>query len=191
MPDKGIGLPDERPSRKTDARWKLFAHEYVVDLNGSRAAIAAGYSEKGAHVRASELLRNRKVKDLIDQLTAERAKKLGLSADRILEELGRMAFANMLDYVGVQEGGDAYVDLSKLTREQAASIQEITVDEYTEGRGDQARQVKRTRFKLADKRGSLELLGKHLKMFTDKIEHGGEVREYRIITNVKLPDGDE
>jgi phage terminase small subunit len=156
----------------------LFAHEYVIDLNGSRAAIAAGYSENGAHVSASRLLRNAKVSKLIEQITAERAKKLGLTAESVLSELGRMAFSNMLDYVTVQ-GGDAYVDLSKLTREQAAAIQEITVDEYTEGRGEQARQVKRPRFKLADKRGSLELLGKHLKLFTDKVEHSGEVGHLR------------
>jgi phage terminase small subunit len=177
MPEKG---------RKTDARWKLFAHKYVIDLNGSRAAIAAGYSENGAHVVASRLLRNAKVSKLIDDLTAERAKKLGLTADRVLEELSRMAFSNMLDYVTVKDG-DAYVDLSKLTREQASAIQEITVDEYTEGRGEQARQVKRTRFKLADKRGSLELIGKHLKIFTDKVEHSGQIGEYRIITNVSRP----
>jgi phage terminase small subunit len=173
--------------KKADARREIFAREYVIDLNGTRAAVAAGYSEKSAEVTASRLLRNAKVQKLIDELTAERAKRLDITADRVLEELGRMAFANMLDYMGVQQSGDAYIDLSKLTREQAAAIQEITVDEYAEGRGEEARQVKRTRFKLADKRGSLKLIGKHLKMFTDKVEHSGQVGEYRIVTNVKMP----
>jgi len=172
--------------KKAEARWEIFVREYLVDLNGTRAAIAAGYSEKGARVEACRLLTKPNIQEMIEKLAAERAKKLGLSADRILEELGRMAFSNMLDYVTVQNGA-AYVDLSKLTREQAAAIQEITVDEYTEGRGEQARQVKRTRFKLADKRGSLELLGRHLKIFTDKVEHSGQIGEYRIVTNVSRP----
>ena len=181
---------DRQPSaKKREIRWQLFAREYVIDLNGTKAAIAAGYSEKTAEAAASRLLRNVKVQALIDKLTAERAKRLDITADRVLEELSRMAFANMLDYMGVQQNGSAFVDLSKLTREQAAAIQEITVDEYTEGRGEEARQVKRTRFKLADKRGSLELLGKHLKIFTDKVEHSGQVGEYRIVTNVRLPHG--
>ena len=63
-----------------------------------------------------------------------------------------------------------HVDLSKVTRDQAAAIHEITVDEYMEGKGEDARRVKRTRFKLCDKDRSLELLGKHLKLFTERVE---------------------
>ena len=76
----------------------------------------------------------------------------------------------MLDYIKTTEEGDAYVDLSNLTREQAAAIQQITVDEFVDGRGKNVREVKRTRLKLADKNRSLELLGKHLKLFTERVE---------------------
>lgn len=172
MPDKGMGLPDERPSRKTDARWKLFAREYIKDLNGTRAYIAAGYSKRGADAGASRLLGNIKVRKLVEELAEKRNKKLDLTAEQVLAELKLMGFSNMLDYIRIQ-GGNAYIDLSKLSREQAAAIQEITVDEYTEGRGDDARDVKRIRFKLADKRGSLELLGKHLRLFAEKHEVSG------------------
>jgi len=92
-------------------------------LNGARAAIAAGYSEKTARAAASRLLTKSNVQELIEKLTAARAQRLDISADRVLWELAKMAFANMLDYVTVQNG-DAYIDLSKLTRDQAAAIQE-------------------------------------------------------------------
>jgi len=157
---------------KTIPRWKTFAFEYCKDMNGTRAAITAGYSPKTATVQASQLLSKFKVKTEVERILALRAKKLDITAEKVLGELAKLAFANMQDYIKIQDG-EAYVDLSGLTREQAAAIQEITSEEYTEGRGDNARDIKRTKFKLSDKRGSLELLGKHLKLFTDKAEITG------------------
>ena len=158
---------------RKNSRHEIFAREYVKDLNGTRAAIAAGYGEKGAHVRASQLLRHRKVQGLLAKLTKKHADKLDLSAEKVLSELSRMGFSNFLDYVNITEEGDAFVDLSGLTQEQAAAIQEVTVNEYVEGKGKHARKVKRTKLKLVDKIRSLELLGKHLKLFTERIEVGG------------------
>jgi hypothetical protein len=66
------------------------------------------------------------------------------------------------------------VDLSQLTREQTAAIQEVTVDTYMDGSGEDAREVKKVKFKLADKRAALVALGRHHKLFTDKHEFGGK-----------------
>jgi phage terminase small subunit len=175
-------------AKKTSIRQQIFAKEYVIDLNGTRAAIAAGYSEKGADVRASELLGNSRVKRLIDQYVTKRASKLEIKADKVLEELARLGFANMHDYIKVQDS-DAYIDFSALTRDQAAAIQEITVEEYTEGKGEDKRNIKRTKFKLHDKRGPLELIGKNLKMFTDKVEHSGEVTYTEVLTSMRAKRG--
>jgi phage terminase small subunit len=151
---------------------KLFVKHYLLDLNATKAAIAVGYSEKTAKQQGSRLLTNVDIKAEIEQKSIKRAEKLDLSAEKVLGELSKLAFSNMLDYIRVQDG-DAYVDLSSMTREQAAAIQELTVEEYAEGRGEDKRDVKRTRFKLAEKRGALELLGKHLKLFTAKTEIKG------------------
>ena len=158
---------------RNNSRHDRFCREYLKDLNGTRAAIAAGYSVKTADAAASRLLSNVKVQALLAKLTKKHADKLDLSAEKVLSELSSMGFSNMLNYMKVTEEGDAYVDLSSLTQEQAVAIQEITVDEYTEGRGKDARKVKRTKFKLVDKIRSLELLGKHLKLFTERIEVTG------------------
>jgi hypothetical protein len=77
----------------------------------------------------------------------------------------------MQDYVGPR---GLLVDISQLTREQTAAIQEVTVDTYMEGGGKNAREVKKVRFKLADKRAALVDLGRHHKLFTDKHEHPGK-----------------
>ena len=152
---------------RRNSRHDTFCREYIIDLNGKRAAIAAGYSKKTAYAAACRLLSNVKVKELLAKLQKEHADKLDLSAEKVLGELSKMGFANMFDYVSLDENGDVHVDLSKLKRDQAAAIHEITVDEYMEGRGEGARVVKRVRLHLADKNRSLELLGKHLKLFTD------------------------
>jgi phage terminase small subunit len=159
--------------RKTSLRQEMFAKEYVIDLNGTRAAIASGYSEKGASVRAAQLLSISRVRKLIDQNQSRRASKLDIKAEKIAEELARLAFANSWDYMRVDEQGRPQIDLSNLTRDQAAAIQEIRED-ATGGQGDgERRLVVRTTFKLADKRGALELLGRHLGMFQDKLAVSG------------------
>jgi phage terminase small subunit len=158
--------------QKSAKRAEIFAREYVIDLNGTRAAIAAGYSEHTANEQASRLLAKASTRKLVDQHLARRASRLDLKADKIAEELQRIAFSNMLDYVQPEEG-QLRPDFSTLTRDQAAAIQEIRVD-TTGGTGDgERKQIVRTTFKLADKRGALELLGRHVGMFQDKLEVTG------------------
>jgi len=159
-------------ARKSTLRQETFAHEYVIDLNGTRAAIAAGYAEKAAHVAASQLLKNTKVQKIIQQLQAKRASKLELKAEKIDEEISRLAFSNMLDYISVQDG-DGRIDLSTLTRDQAAAIQEIREDS-TGGSGDGERKlIIRTTFKLADKSKNLELLCRRLGLLQDNLKVSG------------------
>ena len=82
----------------------------------------------------------------------------------------------------VQKDGTAYFDLSQMTPDQAAAIQEYSVDEFAEGkagakgngRGEKGRAVKRMRIKLADKKGALDSIGKHLGMFVDRQEITGK-----------------
>jgi phage terminase small subunit len=99
--------------------------------------------------------------------------KLDITAERVLEEIAKLAFANPADYFTIQEDGSAFVDLSALTRDQAAAIAEIIVDEYVEGKGEDTRNIKRVKIKLVDKGVNLERLGRNLKLFTDKLEVSG------------------
>jgi phage terminase small subunit len=159
---------------KTSDLAERFCREYVIDLNGTRAAIAAGYSEKGAGVRSAELLNRRSVQQRLDQLKSARASKLDVKAERVIEELARLAFSNMADYMEIDaEGKPIGLNISKLSRDQAAAIQEISED-TTGGAGDgERRLVLRTKFKLADKIKALELLGRHLALFQDNLKITG------------------
>jgi phage terminase small subunit len=121
------------------------------------------------------LLGNVGIQSAISEAQKKRSERTNITADRVLEELAKIGFLNMQDYITVQGDGTAYIDLSTLTREQAAAIQEITVDEYTEGRGEDARDVRKVKVKLYDKKSALDSIGKHLGMFVDKHELSGVV----------------
>lgn len=151
-------------------RRERFAREYVIDQNATRAALAAGYAESGACVEGSRLLRNPNVRKLIDTLQTKRASKLELKAEHVIEELRRLAYSNLHDYIRIDGNGQADIDLSKLTRDQAAAISEITVD-TTGGTGDgERRKVLRTKIKLVDKTKNLELLARHLGMLNERLQ---------------------
>src|SRR5712672_3014311 len=69
---------------------------------------------------------------------------------------------------------DPVLDWSKLTRDQAAALIEVTVEDFLDGRGEDAREVRKVKFKLADKRGPLVDLGKHLGLFKERVELTGK-----------------
>lgn len=156
---------------------QAFVNEYIIDLNATQAAIRAGYSEHTAKDIGCENLAKPNIKNAIQAKLDARTVRTQVTADRVLKELAKLAFSNTEDYITVNEDGLASVDLSKLTRDQAAAITEITVEtrkEYGSKEADAAT-IEKVRFKLADKGINLERLGKHLKLFTDKVEHTGSL----------------
>ena len=154
-----------------------FIEEFLVDLNGTQAAIRAGYSAKTAEVQASRLLRYAKVQSAVSAGRKAQSVRAEITADAVIAELAKLGFANMADYMRALPSGDPYLDFSALSREQAAALQEVTVDAYVEGHGDDTREVKRIKFKLADKRAALVDLGRHFGIFKpDQLELSGNVQ---------------
>lgn len=164
---------------------KVFVDEYLVDLNATQAAIRAGYSVKTAEWIGPQLLTKTHVAKAVTARMADREKRTEITQDSVLKELAKIGFANMADYMRVDHRGDPALDFSNLTRDQAAPLVEVTVEDFLDGRGDDARDVRRVKFKLADKKGALVDIGKHLGMFTNKLEltgkDGGPVESKRKI----------
>ena len=75
--------------------WR-FCQELVIDDNATQAAIRAGYSPKGAKQQAARLLTNVDLQRAVADLRAERARRLEVSADRVLKELAALAFSDPL-----------------------------------------------------------------------------------------------
>ena len=159
---------------KLTAKQERFVAEYLVDLNATQAAIRAGYSKRTARSQGQRLLTNVDIAKAINAAVARRSERTEIEADAVIRELAKIGFANMLDYMRVTDEGEMVVDLSKITREQAAAIGEVTVEDFMDGRGDDARAVRRVRFKLADKRAALVDLGRHFALFTDNMRFAGK-----------------
>ena len=149
-----------------NARQERFAQEVVKGTRIVDAYEAAGYERHSAH--GSRLRRNPHVAARIDELLGRAAAKAEVTAERVLRELALIGFANMRDYARIGPDGDPYLDFSGLTRDQAAAIVEMIVEDFKDGRGKDARDVRRVRFKLADKKGALVDIGRHLGMFRDR-----------------------
>ncbi len=139
--------------RMTDKQ-KRFCEEYMIDLNATQAAIRAGYSPKTANEQAARLLANASIQNRIAQLQAEQSRRTGVSADRVVRELARIAFANASDLID-PETASVKLDAS---RDDLAAVQSIKVKSF--GEDGLEHEVK-----LADKLKALDLLGRHLGMF--------------------------
>lgn len=162
--------PQQLVQRALIGRQKRFVEEYLVDLNGYRAALRAGYSERCARSIASRNLSNPKVMIAVDMALASQP---GITRTRVIDELGKIAFANMLDFIEIGEDGAVTVQMRKVTRDEGAAISEVTTERYTEGRGEDAKPVTRVRLKLADKLAALDKLGKVLGMWKERHEFSG------------------
>jgi phage terminase small subunit len=154
--------------KKTDTltpKQRRFIEEYQIDLNATQAAIRAGYSPDTARSIGCENLTKPDISEAIAELMAARSARTKVTADKVVEGLAALAFANMFDFMRIGENGDPYIDLSNLTRDQAAALQEFVVEDFKDGRGEDARDVRKIRIKMHDKLRPLVELGKHLGMF--------------------------
>ncbi len=152
----------------------MFVQEFLVDLNGAQAATRAGYAAASAKVESCRLLADEKVVAAIQDAMDARAVRIGISQDRVAVELAKLGFSNMLDYITVPDDGDVAVDLTGMTRDQAAALSEVTTEEVTTGGGSNTQTTKRVKIKLADKRAALVDLGRHLGMFKERVEVTGK-----------------
>lgn len=120
----------------------------------------------GARVRAVEYCNRPLIQAAIADKMAEISRRFELTADRVLGEIAKIAYANMDDYID-RTSGDPLLDFSpeRVTREQMAAVGELTVETYKEGRGDEAREVKRIKFKLHDKLNALDKAMRRLGLY--------------------------
>ena len=147
----------------TDKQAK-FCREYLIDLNATQAAVRAGYTPTFANRTGPKVLANVGVAAEIARLQAEQAERTEITADRVIQELARLAFS---DPRTIYATDGRLKQPAEWDDDTAAAVASVETEEHGEGRAT-VRKVKRW-----DKKGALELLGKHLGLFRDKIELSG------------------
>lgn len=158
---------------------RRFVEEYLIDLNATQAAIRAGYKKSEyTDTNAKKILENTRISEAIEKAMADRSKRTGINQDRVIRELARIAFINPNDVIN-PEDASVREDASE---DDLACIQSIKVKRMDGEKGySEEREVK-----LNDKMRALELLGKHLGMFKDKIELDADME-----LNINIDYGDE
>ena len=131
-----------------------FCAEYLIDLNGTQAAIRAGYSPKTADRIANQNLRKLEIKNRIQELRAKEFKKTIATAEEVEAMLSKAMRGELEEEVVVVEGsGDGYSEAKIMTKQISA----------------------RDRLKAA------ELMGKRHQLFTDKVQMSGELMPIFVV----------
>ena len=154
----------------TDAEISL-CDEYLIDLDATRVykvAYLRCKKDETANVNGSKLLRNAKVQEYISEKMKEREKRTEITQDMVIKELAKIAF---LDIRKLYTENGQLKNIADMDSETAGAISSLeTLEEY-EGYGDDREKIGDTqKVKLLDKTKALELLGRHLGIFNDKID---------------------
>lgn len=146
---------------------KRFVEEYLVDLNATQAAIRAGYSPQTARDIGCENLTKPNIQNAIATAMAERSRRTGINQDRVIQEIAKLAFLNPVDVIDMDEA----TIKGEVNRDDTACIASVKVKVIPGEDGN----ITEREIKTYDKLKALELLGKHLGMFSDKLKVEGAI----------------
>ena len=154
---------------------EVFCEEYLIDLNATQAAIRAGYSPNTAGSIGFELLKKPEIRARIDQAMAERSKRTGINADRVLRELGRIAFLNPKDVIDLNTAEVLDTANDDDLAVIGVKVKYVPHKDFDEDGEPVIEQAIEREVKMADKLKALELCGRHLGMFKDNPEGNAPV----------------
>jgi phage terminase small subunit len=196
-------------NRPLTPKQNTFVHEYLKDLNATQSAIRAGYSKKTAEAIGKENLQKPLIQEAIRQALEDREKATGITTQRVLRELGAIAFADATDVVGVEMKpflkeerfykGNRRIKPSEFYALPYEEQEKIRIEEVMEDRQtvviqnmselspDQKKSIASIKqgkngieVTFHNKEKALEMIARHLGMFNDKVEHSGTVRTENV-----------
>ena len=159
---------------------QAFIGEYMIDLNATQAAIRAGYSPRTANRIGPELLVKTCIQESLTKAMDKRSKRTDITADRVLAEYAKIGFADIKDFLSYntvktevdfdeEENKPIYGYKQVVDAKPSDEVDGTLINEVSIGKDGTFK------FKLHDKKGALDMIGKHLGMFTDKLEINGSM----------------
>lgn len=141
------------------------------------ALIAAGYAKTTANSNSQSVFSNPLVKEEIERRFEKDRRKYNVDRDWVIQRLARIANGGevLARYRKVNPDGTLYYDFEGATPDELAVISELTTDEYSEGRGEDAVSIKKMKIAMADPKGALDSLARTLGLFQDNVKVEGEV----------------
>jgi len=115
-------------------RQQRFVDEYLIDLDGKHAAIRAGYAASDAKNRACRFLKTPAIADAIAAAMAERSLRTGITPERVLEELARIAFVDWRRLAAWGPDGVSVSDSNALSPAETAAVARVSTDDGWENR---------------------------------------------------------
>jgi len=162
-PLRAPSLNDTKPDRPLSLKQRRFIEEYLIDMNATAAAIRAGYSERAAHSHGSYLARRPNIAAAIERVLAARRMDLRVTAERVIRELARIAFADIGRIIDWSDEDMTVRPPGTLTEDERAAIAEVAVVKRSDGVA--------ARVTLHDKERALEALCRHLGLFGPRAAH--------------------
>lgn len=173
---------------KLTEKQKLFVNEYLVDINATRAYKSVYKNIKNdetARVNSSRLLTNANVKQYLDQRMKDREKRTEITQDKVLNELAAIAFANGTDF------GKVVIKKGKNQQGEEIEYQDVELKQTDSLPAEKKKAIAGIKMgkngveiATCDKVKALELLGRHLGMFKDKVEVSGLDKEVSKLDNI-------
>ncbi len=169
-------------TRKLNDKQRMFVKEYLVDLNATQAALRAGYSEKTAKDIGCQNLAKLNIATAIQKAMEKRSDRTEITADYVLNRLVQIDKMSVRD---IMNDDMTLKPLSEWPDVWCSSISAIDVSEVAAGQQDAGAALSFIKkLKWPDALKPLELLGKHLKLFTDKVEHGVDDRLATLLSEI-------
>ena len=158
-----------RDTPKITKKQQTFADEYLIDLNATAACIRAGYSHRSADKIGHQLLGKKGVATYIAERMHARVVRTEITQDRVLQEYAKLAFLDPRKFFDVNGDLLSVHDLDDDTAAALAGM-DVLVSKGEDGDIEYTKKIK-----IADKKGALDSIARHLGMFVEKVEHTGTV----------------
>ena len=171
------------------ARHERFCQEFIIDLNGTKAAIRAKFSKKTARSKASQLLTKVNIQQRIAELQKKRSERTAISQDRVLKELAMIGFSDLRNYITIDKltGAIQAKGFEDMPKDESRVLKSVKEDRMIkeDADGKKTTVYDKVKFELWDKPKALEMIGRHLGMFVENIKHSGEIKHVLSLGELK------